>query len=54
MLQEALLDEEAAWKQQLVPVTSQFLSILKKMQGNPLKHSSLSKSEIFSMEYSRM
>ena len=35
-------------------VTSQFSSLLKEMQGNPLEHSALSKSEIFSMEYSRI
>ena len=38
----------------LVNVTSQFSSLLKEMQGNPLEHSPLSKSEIFSMEYSRI
>ena len=35
-------------------VTSQFSSLLKGMQGNPLKYSPLSKNEIFSMEYSRI
>ena len=35
-------------------VTSQFSSLLKEIQGNPLEHSPLSKSEIFSMEYSRI
>ena len=35
-------------------VTSQLSSLLKEMQGNPLKHSPLSKSEIFSVEYSRI
>ena len=35
-------------------VTFQFSSLLKEMQGNPLEHSPLSKSEIFSMEYPRI
>ena len=37
-----------------VRVTSQFSSLLKEMQGNPLEHSPLSKSEIFFIEYSRI
>ena len=43
-----------SWCSRATGVTSQFSSLLKKIQGNPLEHSPLSKSEIFSMEYSRI
>ena len=46
--------QHAACTSHYYTVTSQFTSLLKEMQDNPLEHSPLSKSDIFSMEYSRI